>query len=341
MENNYPKDNESITSNSHIENTKKNVFLLYRDNPSFQKFIPIIKTLIIAQGGTITEHLFPAGTPEKDIEEYLKSHPTLSTNYNVLTDSTTRNIQLHLGSPSNHGHRAGFLDNSISCATGFAIKEYYKFGEKKLSGGEAYERGESEEAKQKYLEELGTMYISILSKLPQEMKEKEYIIITSVSSSKPAWTYNTLIDHEYFREKAREPYMVDEKRLRRETNEYAQYMAQWFNQAGIKNTIIVPIPADLTSEQWDALRNDKAVIVWNRHNNPPKITKGMSEHDISEAKEFWGEHIEDCPLLKQRSLQTPIETFLCDLESKFHISTVPESYLQKELTDLIRDELDI
>jgi hypothetical protein len=201
------------------EKEPKPFFLIYRDNDLFKEYIPVIASILQEEGRLVKVQSFPAGTPEEDINRWYLEHGAEVNSSRILADYTTkRSTNYELKSEIN-------LDDLMAGATAEAI-----FG---ADGGfgKRYKRlrrdaKEGLDKKEDYLSFLGEMYKNILLAVPEEKRQKmSIVILRGLLKSFPP-----LIEHEPFCPEDRE---ADFEKMSQETNEFADKMQKWFEDAGI------------------------------------------------------------------------------------------------------------
>lgn len=312
------------SENKPLENKEglKNPFsIIYRDNVSLGKIAPIVEAEIISQGGKIgIKKVFPAGTPEEEINAFLLENKNVIANTHQVFDTTTKIPFLKItGNFEENSDYQGTLDNWDSCSISYAIQDLLK--EKKFSRAVQID---SLEEKRDYLEELGLMYETMLSKASAEFKAKEFIIVKGISQNVPAWKGVTLIDHENHREHTRYVEDTDESRLRNDVEEFAKLMKTWFNNVGITNVEIISTVADISAMQLEKLKKGDAVIIFDRHTG-----------DIVE-----GDKKESSIIRNKSALETPLSTFASCMMSRFYIPVVSNDEIEKQLRKFVSEGME-
>ncbi|TSC53879.1 MAG: Uncharacterized protein LiPW39_30 [Parcubacteria group bacterium LiPW_39] len=336
------KINKELSKKESKEIEKKPFFFVYRENDLFKRYIPLIQNFLKEQGYPVNLQSFPAGTSEEEIKDWHLAHQTELQSGNVLADNTVKkSTRYELKSKIN-------LDSLMNQVTVEAITgDATSFG-KSLGRGEVIrdpknlkslvseimENPKNLEKKQEYLSTLGEMYKKILTSIPEEKRQKlEVVILRGLFEGN--YAFPSLIAHEPYY-----PEVKNFEELRKETNEFADKMREWFEGAGISNINIFSTGAEIPTKTIRKLTKGSAYIIFDRHTYTPETD--LTSERVEKMRKFWGNNLMYSQTIKEKSaLQTPIETFYSDIQKKIGINADPQKMeeliktrLQEELAEI-------
>jgi len=283
------------------EKEKAPIFFLYRENDLFKKHVPIMTNFLTEQGYTVNLMGFPAGTNKEEIKTWYDVHQAELQQMDILADDTTEESTGYKIRPKIS------LDSLMSEATEEAILGDDKPTLDLAKNNLRHVKNDKEllEKKEEYLAPLGNIYKKIISSLPVEKRKKiEFVILKGLFEGH---LWPTLLEHEEF-----VPSNLPFEELKKETDDFAERMKAWFNEAGIQNVNIFSTGAEIPAETIKKLRENQAYIIYDRHTSTSDT--GLAEE---KTRAFWGKNYEDSGSIHDKSaLQIPIENFYQDVNNK-------------------------
>ncbi len=299
---------------------EKDTVIAYRNNDLFEKYIPVIEDSLISLGHKIArKQVFPSGTPKEEIKKWFEENKNKLEGKNLMTDYTFKNVI-----PWEQRKDLTFgknLDDLMLQTTTEAIT-----GDASFAMNLKNEFNNDPEKKPEYLSALGTMYKKTLSFIPKQKRQKMgFVILKGLFNGD--YVFPSLITHEP--SCSRGPRRKEKfEELTKETNEYANKMKEWFEEAGISKITTYSTGAEIPIEIIKRLTNGQTYIIFDRHTSTPD---GKSFQTLrKDVKEFWGNNLQYADLIRKKSaLQIPIATFYDDIQKK--IGLQEDSQKIKEL----------
>jgi hypothetical protein len=169
--------------------------------------------------------------------------------------------------------------------------------------------------REKYFSKLGELYKKILSVLPEKEKKKEFFIIKGIRD------FPSLVEHEpgpfYYHhlfgvwgpfESPPLKVQSDEEweKIKRESEELASRMKQWFREAGCSRVSLYSSVAELSSKSIEKIKNNQAYVIFDRHvignldssyrdkDDPARFARFVK------VKEFWGDYLSDAQFITEK-----------------------------------------
>jgi hypothetical protein len=308
------------------EEEKVPFILAYRDNKLFQEYVPVIEDFLKEQGYPVSIQSFPVGTPPEEIKKWFEEHKSELEGKNILCDNTFESATLYFNCLKTNADL--YLDSimygaMIKAITGDRDGKVERIVDQDLVKKvrdlkNAYPKNEDElkklelledELEVEFLAEESKIYKEILSNIPKEEKQKEFVIIKGTLEEE--FLIPILISHDlYFSE--------NKKKWVDQTNRFAEMLQTCFKEAGISKVTCVARGAEIPPEIMEKMKKGEAYVIWDRHGVMYFGNRLMNSHG-AEFKAFWGSNFEDATKIRFEDicLPTPLADFCVEATRKF------------------------
>ena len=125
----------------------------------------------------------------------------------------------------------------------------------------------------------------------------------------------------------------------KDTDEFADEMKKWFENAGVPNVKVFTTGADIPPETAERLSNGQANIVFDRHTAVPDLFKSLTKEGVQIGEDFWGANLKYADRIKEKSaLQTPVENFYVDVRNKVAVEADPKK-VEESIRKMFKEKL--
>jgi hypothetical protein len=350
------KADTSVQKEKELREEEKVPFILaYRDNELFQKYVPVIEDFLKEQGYPVSIQSFPAGTPPEEIKKWFDEHKSEFEGKFLLSDRTFNNSSLWWHGKEIVKDSIG-LDNILYTTTRNAVLGYECYNEevedvidqnlanriRELSYKDASLNKDEldkleDELEIKSLSVEREIYKKILNNIPEEEKQKEFVILKGGPFDGEGYFFPPVMVHS--------PYLSqDKQKLIDQINRYTFMLEQCLKEAGITNVHSFNTGAEIPSEIMEKLKKKEAYIIADRHGRL-FFKEGINlylNRSYNKERSFWGPHFREAAGIKfdDICLATPIANFYNDALKKLHFQPqVEPKQMEESIKKLLHNEI--
>jgi len=279
------------------------LFLAYRDNDLFRKHIPEIVNKLKSLGREVRLQIFPEGTTKAEMEKWYKENENDLQGMSLVTDWTFGGAAIsasgvYRGSKDYELHLDLLMEQAVQRAIFGTLPEEH---EKAKS-----DHQQSQKSIEKLLYTDQQMFEEIFKRIQEKTGNgiKKIFIVNEKLTAHSDY-FVGLVAKKLKRS-------VDDYDLKKYNQEYANYLKQWLQNAGVQEVYIVnfasEIPANISQEE-------SAYIITDRHAKLPDYSKlKEKELNIPNANLFENAEKKFGVLVKSEELSSSIGKIL---EEKF------------------------
>lgn len=318
-----------------LEQEIKQINIVYRNNSSFEKNIPVLEEILQQKDIKINKYIFPRHTPEEKITEWGNENKDLLKDYLLIADNTSidalRNIDFNEAELSDYCYwfrspeysiesdiklQKDNLDIIQRIKESVSLDDLFSDVMKKyiISDIQKYDNDED------YLLNRQEIYTKLFKIIPEQNKNDDTFIILTGISNKKYVKGGILISHEHGYKTESDIYDAD-----RLTNLFAGMIKNSAQNAGISKIETYGWGKEIPKELMEKIIQGKAHIICNRH------TPAGDDRDFNQfGEEFWQEN--KYLIKRNHFLQIPELNMFDDITKKF------SGYDSNSLKKIIQEE---